>query len=409
MTRCVSALLAAGAIVGPAWAQDPVPQGEKNVPEFAPAFAEQTRAPAVESGIDLAVDVVADGLANPWGLAQLPDGAILVTERPGRMRVIDPDGTVGDPIAGLPDVHAERQGGLLDVELGPSFADDRLIYWTYAKPMGNGLSSTAAARGRLADDYTELTEVEDIFVQQPPSPVPMHYGSRVVFDGDGHVFITTGEHSREDQRGRAQDVSTGYGKVIRIRLDGSAPPDNPFVGDPDALPEVWSYGHRNIQGAAIHPETGLLWTVEHGPKGGDELNVPGAGLNYGWPLISYGENYNGSPIGDGLTSALGMEEPTYYWDPVIAPAGMAFYEGELFEGWRGDLLIAALNPGGLHRLELADDSTSGMTRVIGEERLLTDQGRIRDVAEAPDGSLLVLTDAGDGALLRLTPASGRTN
>jgi glucose/arabinose dehydrogenase len=234
--------------------------------------------------------------------------------------------------------------------------------------------------------------------------VSKHYCSRVIVDGR-HVFITTGEHSRADQRGRAQDLSTGYGKVIRNRLDGTAPPDNPFVGEPNALETVWSYGHRNIQGAAIHPETGALWTIEHGPKGGDELNVTAAGLNFGWPIVSYGENYDGTPVGDGLSSAQDMQEPVYYWDPVIAPSGMTFYSGDLFEGWQGDLLVAALNPGALVRLELVDDIESGTTRVVGEERLLTDRGRIRDVAETPDGALLVLTDADDGSLLRLTPAS----
>jgi glucose/arabinose dehydrogenase len=404
MLRPLSALLAASAIAGTACAQEPVAQGPKNVPDFTPAFAEQTRAPEARSGLDLAVETLAEGLEHPWGMALLPDGGILVTERPGRLRVVRPDGSLSDPVGGLPEVHAVDQGGLLDVALAPDFAEDRLIYWSYAKPMGDGLSSTAAARGRLADDYTSVTDVEEIFVQEPPSPVSKHYGSRVIVDGR-HVFITTGEHSRADQRGRAQDLSTGYGKVIRTRLDGTAPPDNPFVGEPNALETVWSYGHRNIQGAAIHPETGALWTIEHGPKGGDELNVTAAGLNFGWPIVSYGENYDGTPVGDGLSSAQDMQEPVYYWDPVIAPSGMTFYAGDLFEGWQGDLLVAALNPGALVRLELVDDIESGTTRVVGEERLLTDRGRIRDVAETPDGALLVLTDADDGSLLRLTPAS----
>jgi glucose/arabinose dehydrogenase len=400
------ALLAGGgaaAAAAAACAQAPVAQGPQNVPEFAPAFAEQTRAPEAPSGVTLAVETVAEGLEHPWGMALLPDGALLVTERPGRMRVVRPDGSVSDPIAGIPEVHARRQGGLLDVALGPDFAEDRLIYWTYAKPLGDGMSATAAARGRLAEDLSQVTEVADIFVQQPPSPTPMHYGSRVLFDGSQNIYVTTGEHSSARERGLAQDIGTGYGKVIRIRPDGSAPPDNPFVGKPGALETIWSYGHRNIQGADIDPETGLLWTVEHGPRGGDELNMPQAGMNYGWPVISYGENYDGSPVGDGLTAAQDMEQPVYYWDPVIAPAGMSFYRGTLFEGWQGDLLVASLDPGALVRLELARDTTAGETRVVGEERLLTDRGRIRDVAEAPDGALLVLTDAANGALLRLTP------
>jgi glucose/arabinose dehydrogenase len=398
------ALAAAGACAQTPSAQgDPVAQGPKNVPEFEPAFPEQTRAPEADSGVTLAVETVADGLEHPWGMALLPDGAILVTERPGRMRVIGRDGAVSDPIAGIPEVHAEGQGGLLDVEIGPDFAEDRLIYWTYAKPTGGGLSATAAARGRLSQDLSEVTEVADIFVQQPPSPNAMHYGSRVVPDGDRALYVTTGEHFSLEDRVKAQDVGTGYGKVIRIRPNGSAPPDNPFVGEPGALESVWSYGHRNIQGAAIDPATGQLWTVEHGPKGGDELNMPQAGLDYGWPVISYGENYDGTPVGEGVARAVDMEEPVYYWDPVIAPGGMTFYQGDLFEGWQGDVLIASLNPGAVVRLELARDSEAGEPRVVGEERLLTDHGRIRDIAEAPDGALLVLTDASDGALLRLTP------
>jgi glucose/arabinose dehydrogenase len=390
-------------------AAGPVAQGPKNVPEFEPAFREQTRAPEAASGVTLAVETVAEGLEHPWGMALLPDGALLVTERPGRLRVVAPDGAVSDPVAGIPEVHARNQGGLLDVAVGPDFAEERLIYWTYAKPLGDGLSATAAARGRLAEDLSRVTDVEDIFVQRPASPTSAHYGSRVLFESPRTLYVTTGEHRSAGERVLAQSLDAGYGKVIRIRPDGSAPPDNPFVGEPGALEAIWSFGHRNIQGADIDQETGLLWTVEHGPQGGDELNVPQAGGNYGWPVISYGEDYDGSPIGDGLTATQGMEQPVYYWDPVIAPGGMTFYRGTLFEGWRGDLLIASLTPGALVRLELARGSTPGETRVVGEERLLTDQGRIRDVAEAADGALLVLTDEDNGALLRLTPDGATTN
>jgi aldose sugar dehydrogenase len=368
------------------------------VPDLAPAFAEQTRAPEARSGVELVVEEIAGGLEHPWGVALMPDGAMLVTERPGRLRVIGRDGSVSAPVAGLPEVAARGQGGLLDVAVGPGFAEDRTIYWTYAKPMGPGRYATAAARGRLSEDLTQVTGAADIFVQEPPSPTPAHYGSRIVFDGEGQsVYVTTGEHRTDAERGKAQDLAATYGKVIRIRPDGSVPPDNPFVGDPDALEAIWSYGHRNIQGAAIDPSTGQLWTVEHGPQGGDELNMPQAGLNYGWPVISYGENYDGTPVGDGIADAEGMEQPVYYWDPVIAPSGMTFYQGSLFPDWQGDILIGSLTPGALVRLELADD------KVVGEERLLTDRGRIRDVIEAPDGALLVLTDADDGELLRLTP------
>ena len=381
----------------------PVEQASRNAPHLEPAFEGQTRAPEARSGVDLSVTELAGGLEHPWGMAVLPDGGLLVTERPGRLRVVGADGSVSEPLAGLPAVHAQGQGGLLDVALGPEFAEDRMIYWTYSKPVGEGRSVTAAARGRLSDDMASVENAMDIFVQDPPSPTSKHYGSRVLFDEDGYAFITTGEHSAEQERVLAQDLATGYGKVIRLRPDGTAPPDNPFVGEAGVVEGVWSYGHRNIQGAAIHPESGALWTIEHGPKGGDELNVPGAGMNYGWPVVSYGVNYDGSAVGDGVASAAGMEEPVYFWDPVIAPGGMAFYEGSLFADWTGDLLVAALNPGALVRLELGDDGAGGGPRVVGEERMMDDVGRIRDVEIAADGAVLVLTDEADGAVLRVTP------
>lgn len=367
----------------------PVDQGPKNVPEFRPAFAAQTRAPEADSGVTLRRETFVSGLAHPWGIAPLPDGGYLVTERPGRMRRISPDGSVSAPIEGIPPVLAESQGGLLDVTLGPDFKNDRTIYWTYAKPMGGGLSATAAARGVLAPDFSRVSAVEDIFVQNPPSPAPAHYGSRILFDGEGHAFITTGEHFTRRERVLAQDTDVTYGKVLRIRPDGSIPRDNPFDN------AVWSYGHRNPQGAAFDAE-GRLWTVEHGPAGGDELNRPDAGENHGWPVISYGENYGGDPVGSGKSAAEGMEQPVYYWDPVIAPGGMTFYDGTLFDAWRGDALIASLNPGGLVRLSIEDG------RVTGEERFLRGV-RIRDVEVAPDGAVLVLVDAADGKILRLTP------
>lgn len=384
------ALLAAPALA------DRVPQGPRNVPDFQPAFPEQTRAPEARSGVELAVETVADGLVHPWGLAVLPEGGFLVTERPGRLRHVAPDGTLSEPIAGVPEVLAQKQGGLLDVALSPDFATDRLVYLTYAKPMPGGLSATAAARGTLSPDSTTLEDVSDIFVQDPPSPTPMHYGSRLVFDGKGHVFITTGEHSAPAERVFAQDLGKTYGKVVRVGLDGTVPDDNPFAGTEGALPTIWSYGHRNIQAAALDPE-GRLWIVEHGPKGGDELNLVEPGDNYGWPVISYGENYDSTPVGSGRAAEEGMEQPVYYWDPVIAPSGLVFYDGGLFPDCQGDALIGAMRPPGLMRLEIDGD------RVTGEERLLPDQGRIRDVALAADGAILVITDANDGALLRLTP------
>lgn len=392
----VSTLAAAPAALAQSGA--PVEQGPKNVPEFEPAFEQQTRAPAVDSGVSFNVETLADGLVHPWAVAVLPNGDHLVTERAGRLRVVRSAGDVSDPVSGLPEVLAEKQGGLLDVAIGPDFDEERWIYWSYAKPMEGGTSATAAARGKLAEDYSEVTEVEDLFVQEPPSPTPMHYGSRIVFDGEGHVFITTGEHFTMEERVLSQELDTTYGKIIRLNLDGSVPQDNPFLDQDNAIDAIWSYGHRNIQAAAIRPSTGEFWIVEHGPQGGDELNLIEAGGNYGWPVVSYGETYQGEPIGSGEARHTGgMIEPRYYWDPVIAPSGMVFYQGEMFGDWQGDLLIGSLVPGAVVRLEL-DGNT-----VTGEERLLTDEGRIRHLAVAPDGAILAVTDEENGRLLRLTP------
>lgn len=396
IAAALAALLAAPA--APAQTGAPVEQGPRNAPHLEPAFPGQTRAPRADSGVAFAVEEIAGGLEHPWGVAVLPDGALLVTERAGRMRVVSPSGEVSEPIRGIPEVLAQRQGGLLDVALHPDFETNRLVYWTWAKPLGDGMSATAAGRGRLSEDRGEIADAQEIFVQTPPSPTPMHYGSRILFDAAGeHVFVTTGEHSSRAERGYAQDLDKTYGKIIRLTPEGEAPPDNPFAGRKDAVASIWSLGHRNIQGAAIRPSTGRLWAVEHGPRGGDELNRIEPGANYGWPVVSYGINYGGSDVGEGIASAAGMTEPLYFWDPVIAPGGMLFYQGGMFADWQGDVLIASLSPGGVVRLELDGDT------VTGEERLLTDRGRIRDVEIAPDGALLALTDSPDGAILRLTP------
>lgn len=385
--RRLALCLALSLAASPALAA-PVDQGAPNVPGFRPAFDGQTRAEEAVSGVAPKVEVLADWVEHAWGIAPLPEGGYLITERPGDMRVMGADGALSAPIAGLPPVFARQQGGLLDVALGPGFARDGVIFWTYAKPMAGGRSATAAARGVLSADRTRLSEVRDIFVQDPPSRTPAHYGSRIVFDGAGHAYITTGEHFTRAERMLAQDPDVTYGKVVRVDLEGGVPVDNPFGN------ATWSLGHRNIQGAAIDAR-GRLWTVEHGPQGGDELNLIRRGANYGWPVISYGENYDGSPIGVGITQKEGMEQPVYYWDPVIAPGGMTFYDGAMFPEWQGDLLIASLNPGGLVRLRLSGD------RVVGEERFL-EGTRIRDVQVAPDGAVLVLVDAQGGEVLRLS-------
>lgn len=378
-----------------AFAQDPVDQGPPNG-DFAPAFEAQTRAPALLE-TQVTTTWIVEGLVHPWGIAPLPGGAYLVTERPGRLRVFTPGEGVSDPVAGLPQVDDRRQGGLLDVAVKGDFAQTRQVWWTYAKRGGDG-TVTAAATGRLSEDATRMEEVRDIFVQEPPSPNPMHFGSRIVFEpGTGHALITTGEHFSQRERQLAQDLSTTYGKVVRVdALTGEAPADNPFVGR-DGDDTIWSYGHRNVQGAAIGPD-GALWTIEHGPAGGDELNRPEAGRNYGWPVISYGINYNGSDVGSGQAVRDGMEQPVYYWDPVIAPGGMVFYDGDAFPGWRGDLLAGGLVASAIVRLDLQEG------RVAGEERVAEGIGRVRDVEVAPDGSVLLLIDAPNGGIVRVGPA-----
>lgn len=374
----------------PSFAFSQVQQGAPNA-GFQPAFVDQTRAAALPV-TDVQVVTFAEGLENPWGIAALPGGQFLVTERPGRMRVVNADGTVSAPLDGLPAVWASGQGGLLDVAISPRFTEDRTIFWTYAKPVDGG-AATAAGRAKLGTDGT-LSDVRDIFVQSPASGAGQHFGSRIIPNVDGTVWITTGDRGAGDGGTLVQDIETTHGKVVRVTWDGGVPTSNPFVnrvGD-DA---VWSLGHRNMQGAAVGPD-GTLWTIEHGPRGGDELNRPIAGGNYGWPLVSYGINYRGSDVGPGVAVMDGTEQPVYYWDPVIAPGGMGFYDGP-FEAWRGDLLIGSLRPGALVRLKLE----SG--RVVGEERLLTDVGRVRDVEITEDGRAFVLIDDSDGQILEVTP------
>ncbi len=379
----------------PACAQE-FQRGTRNT-DFPPAFAQQFRAPLVDSGITLEAATVADGLSRPWAVAVLPDGAgYLVTERTGALRHVRRDGTVSAPIDDVPDVLAEGQGGLLDVALAPDFAQSRRIYLSYAKPLWRGRNATAAAFATLSEDFSTLEDVTEFFVQEPGSYSPMHFGSRIAFDGAGHVFVTTGEHFDRGERELAQDLGTTFGKTLRFTLDGEIPADNPFADRRGAIASIWSLGHRNPQGAVFRD--GHLWAVEHGPAGGDELNRIEPGLNYGWPVISYGENYNGSPVGQNAAVQDGLEQPVYFWDPVIAPSGTTVYDGQMFEGWQGDIFIASLNPGGIVRLSLdAED------RVREEERLRMDLGRVRDMGVDSDGALLAVTDGDPGRLVRLTP------
>ncbi|MFM9860051.1 PQQ-dependent sugar dehydrogenase [Pseudoxanthobacter sp. M-2] len=344
----------------------------------------------------MTVERLAGPLEHPWSVAVLPDGAMLVTERPGRLRLIVDGELQSEPVSGVPDVRAGGQGGLLDVVLDPDFAGNRMIYLAFSEA-GEGGAGTAVARGRLTRDgaTARLDDVEVIFQQVPKVSGTSHFGARLVFAPDGKLFIGLGDRQ---QRERAQDLSTTIGKLVRINADGSIPDDNPFVGQEGALPEIWSYGHRNIQAAALDPSTSDVVAIEHGARGGDEINYPEVGKNYGWPVITHGVDYSGEPIGVGK-AAEGMEQPIYQWTPSIAPSGMAYYTGTAFPEWNGDLFVGALRGQMLVRLDIEGD------RVVGEERLLEGTiGRIRDVRQAPDGSLLVLTDAGDGALWRLTPA-----
>jgi aldose sugar dehydrogenase len=335
---------------------------------------------------------VASGLEHPWALAFLPDGRMLVTERPGRLRFVNPDGTKSEPLSGVPEVYAEGQGGMMDLVLDPDYQQNHTIWLTYSEP-GEGGAGTALARATLGAARLEGLEV--IFRQTPKVRGGAHFGSRLVFTPDGYLFMTLGERM---QRYLAQTLTTHMGKVIRLRRDGSVPPDNPFVGQTDARPEIWSYGHRNVQGATLNPATGELWTAEHGAMGGDEINIPRAGRNYGWPVITYGLDYSGARIGEG-TSRPGMEQPVHYWDPSIAPSGMTFYTGDRYPGWKGNLFVGSLKFGQLVRLEVQGE------RVVSEERLL--QGldeRIRDVRQGPDGYLYLLTDEGNGRLYRVERA-----
>lgn len=343
----------------------------------------------------LKVVTVASGLEHPWGLAFLPRGRMLVTERPGRLRMVEKNGKLSPPLQGLPAVAADGQGGLLDVALDPKFSENSRVYLSFAEP-GPGGAGTAALRARLNAAENRIEQVKVIFRQIPKSGGGHHFGSRLVFARDGTLFITTGDRGEWE---RVQDFSVNRGQIIRIDSNGGIPPDNPFVGRAGYRPEVWSLGHRNPQGAALHPGSGDLWTVEHGAMGGDEINRPLPGRNYGWPVIAYGRHYSGEKIGVGHAKP-GLEQPVFYWDPSIAPSGMAFYDGDKFPNWRGNLLIGALKFRLLARLTLSGGN------IVAEERILEDLGeRIRDVRQGPDGFIYLLTDADDGRILRLEPGN----
>ena len=368
-----------------------------NAPDQRPAFPGQTRTCGVKSNVALDVAVLAKNLEHPWAVEPLPGGDLLVTERPGRLRIVSATGEVGQPIAGLPPVDARGQGGLLDVALSPAFGSDRTIYWSYSEPRKGG-NATSVARGVLSPDRQSLGQVNVIFRAMPTYDGDKHFGSRLAFGPDGMLYITLGERSDAPMRPQAQQLDSHMGKILRIGPDGSVPKDNPFVGQANARPEIWSRGHRNVQAAAFDPE-GRLWDVEHGTNGGDELNRVEKGKNYGWPLVAYGEEYSGSAIRGAVTARAGYEQPVYYWDPVIAPSGAQFYTGDAFPAWKGNLFIGGMKDHKLVRLTLDNG------RVTGEEHLLMDRGqRVRDVRQGPDGALYVVTDEDKGELWRITPA-----
>ncbi|HEX8395937.1 MAG TPA: PQQ-dependent sugar dehydrogenase [Pyrinomonadaceae bacterium] len=392
----------------------PVETRTANAPEQKPAFPGQTRACAVKSDVAFDVTVVAKGLNQPWAVEPLPGGDFLITEKAGQMRIVSAKGEIGEPLGGLlpvgqggvssasgqgglPPITARGQGGLLDVALSPTFEKDRTIFWSFSEQREGG-SGTSVARGVLTQDRRNLEQVSIIFRAMPTYNNGLHFGSRLAFGPDGKLYITLGDRfDKMTTRPQAQQLSSHLGKIIRINPDGSVPADNPFVKQSGALPEIWDIGHRNVQSATFDDQ-GRLWTVEHGPKGGDELNLVEKGKNYGWAVVSYGEEYSGEQIQGAATAREGYEQPVYYWDPVIAPSGAQYYTGNAFPAWRGSLFIGGLVTQRLVRLVIKNN------RVVGEEHLLTDRGqRIRDVRQGPDGALYVVTDQSSGELWKITP------
>ena len=343
------------------------------------------------------VEVLTDELSHPWSMAFLPDGNILISERAGRLRLFRDGKLLEQPVRGLPEIEAVGQGGLLDLALHPDFDNNRWLYFSYVAEFEDE-ATTHLARGKYRDG--QLSDVQVLFIATPSGDTGRHFGGRIVFDKQGYLYLTIGD--RGDQP-RAQDLSDHAGGTHRLHDDGRIPEDNPFLDNPDAKPSFYTYGNRNAQAMTMHPQTGVIWQVEHGPRGGDELNIIEAGKNYGWPVISYGINYSGTPVGEGITHKEGMEQPVYYWDPSIAPSGMAFYTGDAFRNWRGNLFVGALAHEHLARLVIKDN------KVVKEEKLLTERDeRIRDVRMGPDGLLWLLTDESDGSLLRIKPADGQS-
>ena len=388
-------------------AQPPAETRDPNKSGYQPAFPNQTRAPELKSNVQYEVkEVVKSGsITSPWAVEFLPGGKFLITERiAGQFRIADATGKVSPPIRdGVPAVMSNGQGGLLDVALDPDFARNQMIYWSYAEPQADGSNNTAVAKGRLVDGaQPKIENVQVIYHQRPTLKSNLHFGSRLVFAKDGTLFVTQGERSIIPGRMQAQDLKSGLGKIVRINKDGTIPKDNPFVGDKNgALPEIWSYGHRNSQGAFLHPVTGELWELEHGPQGGDEINIARKGKDYGWPTITYGVEYGAAhtKIGEGAQKA-GMEQPVYYWDPVIAPGGLTYYNAALFPAWKGSVFAAGLNSSYVARLTMDGDKVKGEERFKFSDR---ERERYRDIGVGPDGALYLLTDGPQARLLKVVP------
>lgn len=375
------------AVVGDTTKYDPVETEAANT-DYKPAFEGQTRIAGVKTSTEYSVRMLSDGLDSPWGVTSLPDGRLLITEKGGTMRIASQDGTVSEKITGLPEVNDARQGGLLGLTIDPDFSNNRMVYWTFSEET-DGKNLTAVAKGKLADDEKTIENVKVIYRATPGHKSELHYGGRILFDKSGNIVFSTGERSDLDTRPLSQDLQTSLGKIIRITTDGQPAAGNPFEGNSEARPEIYSYGHRNVQGLAFHPVTGDLWETEFGPRGGDEVNLVKPGLNYGWPTITYGLEYSGEVIGEPIQQKEGMEQPVYYWDPVISPSGITFYAGNEIPEWENNLFIAALSGTHIARLVIKDN------KVVGEERLLVDEvQRFRDITQGEDGALYAVTDQG---------------
>ena len=405
--RTAAMISAAACAVGlglVAVAQPPAETRDGNKSGYKPAFAGQTRAPALTTDTKYDVKEVAKGIVSPFSVEFLPGGKFLISERlAGQFRIVDKDGKVSPPIKdGVPAVVSRGQAGLLDIALDPNFATNQTIYWSYSEPQADGTNNTAVAKAKLVDGaQPKLENVKVIYHQRPALNSPLHYGSRLVFAKDGTLFVTQGERSIPAGRVQAQDLKSGLGKIVRINTDGTIPKDNPYVGNKDgALPEIWSYGHRNVQGAFLHPATGELWELEHGPQGGDEINIARKGKDYGWPTITYGVEYGAAntKIGEGAAKA-GMEQPLYYWDPVIAPGGLAYYNADLFPKWKGNIFAAGLNSDYVARLTMDGEKVKGEERIKFSDK----KERYRDINVGPDGALYLLTDGPEARLLKVVP------